>query len=127
MFSALLGMSIVIGLCGIANTLSLSVLERTRESALLRAMGLSRRQLRGMLVFEALLMAVVGAVVGIGFGVLTGAAAAVGLIRQYGHGSPVIPVGQRGLYILSAGVAGVLAALLPARRAARADIVHALG
>jgi len=125
-FSALLGMSIVIGLTGIANTLSLSVLERTRESALLRALGLSRGQLRGTLVFEALLMAVVGAVIGVGFGVLVGAASAVGLIRQYGHGAPTIPVGQLLLYVAVAALAGAVAAVIPARRAARTDIVTAM-
>lgn len=121
-FSALLGMSIVIGLTGIANTLALSVLERTRESALLRALGLSKGQLRGMLVLEAMLMAFIGAVVGVGFGVLVGVSASVGLIRQFGHGHPVVPFGQLLLYVLIAAVAGAVAALLPARRAARTEV-----
>jgi putative ABC transport system permease protein len=121
-FSALLGMSIVIGLTGIANTLALSVLERTRESALLRALGLSRAQLRGMLVLEAVFMALVGAIVGVGFGVIVGVSASVGLIRQYGHGHPVVPIGQLLLYVLIAGAAGAVAALLPARRAARTEV-----
>jgi len=125
-FSALLGMSIVIGLTGIANTLALSVLERTRESALLRALGLSKGQLRGMLVLEAVLMALVGAVVGIGFGVVVGVSASVGLIRQYGHGYPVVPIGQLLLYVVVAGAAGAVAALLPARRAARIEVAAAM-
>ncbi|GAA3301504.1 FtsX-like permease family protein [Dactylosporangium vinaceum] len=121
-FSALLGMSIVIALTGIANTLALSVLERSRESSLLRALGLSRAQLRWTLILESVLMAVVGAVVGLGLGVVAGAAAAVGLIRQYGHGYPVIPVGQLALYALLATAAAALAALPPARQAMRTTL-----
>ncbi|GAA2348189.1 ABC transporter permease [Dactylosporangium salmoneum] len=125
-FQALLGMSIVIALTGIANTLALSVLERTRESALLRALGLSRRQLRLTLVLEAVLMSAVGATVGTLLGVLTGAAAAVGLIRQYGHGHPVIPVGQLVLYAALATFAAAFAALPPARRATRTSVSAAM-
>ncbi|MFI5907106.1 ABC transporter permease [Dactylosporangium sp. NPDC051541] len=121
-FSALLGMSIVIALTGIANTLALSVLERRRESSLLRALGLSRAQLRWTLILESVLMAVVGAVVGLGLGVLAGSAAAVGLIRQYGHGYPVVPVGQLALYALLATAAAALAALPPARQAMRTTL-----
>ncbi|WP_432986561.1 ABC transporter permease [Dactylosporangium sp. CA-233914] len=125
-FSALLGMSIVIALTGIANTLALSVLERTRESALLRALGLSRAQLRATLVLESVLMSVVGAVVGIGLGVLAGSAAAVGLIRQYGHGHPVVPIAQLALYALLAAAAAALAALPPARQATRTALAAAM-
>jgi putative ABC transport system permease protein len=125
-FSALLGMSIVIALTGIANTLALSVLERTRESALLRALGLSRAQLRGMLVLEAVLMSAVGATAGIGLGAASGAAAAVGLIRQYGHGHPVIPVAQLALYAALATAAAALAALPPSRRATRTALAAAM-
>jgi putative ABC transport system permease protein len=123
---ALLGMSIVIGLFGIANTMALSVVARTRESALLRALGLSARQLRAMLLIEAGLMAVVAAVVGTGLGVAVGVAASFGAIRTYGHGLPVVPVGQLALYVGLAAVAGMVAALLPARRAARTPVTAAL-
>src|SRR5690606_17864537 len=68
-FAGLLGLAIVIALFGIANTLTLSVVERTRESALLRALGLTRRQLRRMLSVEALVMAVIGAFTGVVLGV----------------------------------------------------------
>ncbi|WP_432835950.1 ABC transporter permease [Dactylosporangium sp. CA-092794] len=125
-FSALLGMSIVIALTGIANTLALSVLERTRESALLRALGLSRAQLRATLVLEAVLMSAVGAVAGIALGVLAGVAAAVGLIRQYGHGHPVVPFGQLALYAALAACAAAVAALPPARRATRTALAAAM-
>src|SRR5690606_40224871 len=74
-FAGLLGLAIVIALFGIANTLTLSVVERTRESALLRALGLTRRQLRRMLSVEALVMAVIGAFTGVVLGVAFGWAA----------------------------------------------------
>ncbi len=126
MLLSLLGISIVIGLCGIANTLSLSVVERSGESALLRAVGLTRGQLRGTLLVEALLVAVLGGVLGVIMGTLVGWVAAAGLIGTYGHGAPVVPIGQLGLYLGLAAVAGALAAVLPARRAARAPVVAAL-
>lgn len=125
-FSALLGMSILIALTGIANTLALSVLERTRESALLRALGLSRAQLRATLMVEALLMSAVGATAGVALGAGAGAAAAVGLIRQYGHGYPVVPVAQLALYAALATCAAALAALPPARRATRTALAGAM-
>ncbi|MEV7226995.1 ABC transporter permease [Polymorphospora sp. NPDC051019] len=125
-FAALLGMSVLIALFGIGNTLSLSVFERARESATMRALGMSRRQLRAVLLTEAALVAAVGALAGVLLGVSVGWAAATGLISAYGHGLPVVPVGQLGLFVALAAGAGVLAALLPARRAARAPIVTAM-
>jgi putative ABC transport system permease protein len=125
-FAALLGMSVLIALFGISNTLSLSVFERTRESATLRALGLSRRQLGGMLLVEAALIALVGALAGIALGVAVGWAAALGLISSYGHGLPVVPVGQLALCTGLAVGAAVLAGILPARRATRAPIAAAM-
>ena len=127
LLGALLATAIVIALFGIANTLSLSVLERTRESALLRALGLTRRQLRRMLTAEALLIGllggIVGGVVGAGFGWAVSKAV---LHDVAGGGVVVFPLARIGLYVLLAGAAGVLAALVPARRAARASIVAGL-
>jgi len=120
---ALIGLAVVIALFGIANTLGLSVLERTRESALLRALGLTKGQLRLMLVIESVLMGVMGALIGV---VLGGAFAwvlitAISTPRlQLGL---VIPGGQLGALLLAAVLAAVLAALMPARRAARTSIV----
>jgi putative ABC transport system permease protein len=116
----LLGVSVAIALIGIANTLGLSVLERARENALLRALGLTRRQLRRMLATEALLLSVVatllGTVIGVGF-------AWVGyetfVKRALTHATMVIPWPSLGAAVLIAALAGLLASVLPARRAAR--------
>lgn len=126
--TGLLGVAVLIALIGVGNTLGLSVLERTRESALLRALGLQRRQLRVMLAVEAVMLAVVAAVVGvaagIGFGYL-GTAAAVGLISDAG---PVFRISllQTLAVIGIAVLAGLLASVLPAHRAVRSTPVEAL-
>jgi putative ABC transport system permease protein len=125
-FAALLGMSVLISLFGIGNTLALSVVERRRESATMRALGLSRRQLHGLLLLEAGLIAVVGAVGGVALGAGVGWVAAAALIDTYGHGVPVLPAGQLTLVVLAASAAALLAAVLPARRAGRLPVVAAL-
>ncbi|MEU8142835.1 FtsX-like permease family protein [Nonomuraea sp. NPDC048901] len=121
--TGLLGLAILISLLGIANTLSLSVHERTRESALLRALGLTRPQLRRMLSVEALVLGLIGAVVGVVLGGVFGWAAMRAMIDGAWF---VLPVGQIVLFVVLSGLAGVLAAVLPARRAARASIVGSL-
>ncbi|WP_043616123.1 ABC transporter permease [Nonomuraea candida] len=121
--TGLLGLAILISLLGIANTLSLSVHERTRESALLRALGLTRPQLRRMLSVEALVLGLIGALVGVVLGVAFGWAA----MRAMLDGARFsVPLGQIALFVVLSGAAGVLAAVLPARRAARASIVGSL-
>jgi putative ABC transport system permease protein len=125
LFGALLGTAILIALFGIANTLSLSVVERTRESATVRALGLTRNQLRATLLVEALLMGIVGAVVGIGYGLVYGRLL---MTKAFEGLAPVIVVPwtwMAGLVVLAA-LAGALAAVLPARRAAKASIVAAM-
>ncbi|MEV4563108.1 FtsX-like permease family protein [Nonomuraea sp. NPDC049419] len=121
--TGLLGLAILISLLGIANTLSLSVHERTRESALLRALGLTRPQLRRMLSVEALVLGLIGALVGVALGLVFGWAAMRALLEgsQY-----AVPVPQVLLFVVLSGAAGVLAAVIPARRAARASIVGSL-
>jgi putative ABC transport system permease protein len=120
---ALIGLAVVIALFGIANTLGLSVLERTRESALLRALGLTKGQLRFMLVIESVLMGVMGALMG----VVMGGAFAWVLIQALSSPdlqlSLAIPGGQLGALLLAAILAATVAALMPARRAARTSIV----
>jgi putative ABC transport system permease protein len=123
--ATLLAFAILIALIGIMNTLSLSVFERTRESALTRALGLTRGQLRATLLVEALLMGAVGALVGVGFGLLYGWATSRVIFSGI-TAVTTVPVGQLLLYLAIAVLAAVVAAVLPARRAARSSIVAAL-
>jgi putative ABC transport system permease protein len=126
LFAVLLGLAILIALLGIANTLSLSVIERTRETALLRALGLTRGQLRRMLLVEALLMALLGISLGVALGTGFGWAMAQGFIRSAGGGMFSVPYTQIALYVALGAAAGVAAAVLPARRAARLSVVAAM-
>ncbi|MEV6242167.1 FtsX-like permease family protein [Lentzea sp. NPDC051838] len=120
---ALVGLALIIALFGIANTLTLSVLERTRESALLRALGLTRGQLRQMLVVESILMALIGAVVGVLLGAGFGWLLVEAISNSEFRISFSIPFGQIGIMLGLAVVAAIVAAALPARRAARNSIV----
>ncbi|MGW3771271.1 ABC transporter permease [Actinomadura verrucosospora] len=122
-FGGLLGLAIVIALFGIANTLTLSVVERTRESALLRALGLTKRQLRRMLSVEALVMAVIGAATGVVLGVGFGWAATNAMASDSVFSLPYLQVVG---FVVLAGAAGTAAAVLPARRAAKTSIVESL-
>ena len=125
----LLGVSVLIALVGVGNTLSLSVLERTRENALLRAMGLTRRQLRGMLAVESLLMALVAAGLGIALGLIygwTGTSALMGGQTVDGGVEYAVPVTLLVAIAAVAAVAGLLASVLPARRAAKVAPAGAL-
>jgi putative ABC transport system permease protein len=123
--TALLLMAIVIALFGIVNTLGLSIYERTRELGLLRAVGMSRRQVKRMIRWESVIIAVFGAVLGIVIGVLFGWALQQSL-RNEGVTEFVLPVGQLVVYLVLAGLAGVLAAIWPARRAAKLNVLEAI-
>jgi putative ABC transport system permease protein len=120
---ALLGLAIVISLIGIANTLTLSVVERTRESALLRALGLTKQGLRWMLSLEAVIMAVIGALLGVVLGTGFGWAALNATFNGAVMGFPVLRILA---FVLVAALAGLLAAVVPSRRAAKASIVESL-
>ncbi|WP_423448296.1 ABC transporter permease [Micrococcus luteus] len=130
---ALLAVSVLIALIGVANTLSLSVIERTRENALLRALGLTRGGLRGAIAIEAVLIAVVAAVLGCALGVCYGWAGAqlvlADLSATAGAGTavrPAVPWLELVLVVAVAALAGLAASLLPARRAARLSPVAGL-
>ncbi|WP_284293693.1 FtsX-like permease family protein [Luteimicrobium album] len=122
----LLAVAVVIALVGVANTLSLSVLERRRESATLRAIGLTRGQLRWMLAQEGMLIAGVGAVVGIVLGVAYGWAGAAAALGSFGSTPLVVPWSTIGVVLVVALVAGLAASALPGRSAARTSPVAAL-
>jgi putative ABC transport system permease protein len=123
-FYVLLGLAVIVSLFGIVNTLALSVLERTRELGMLRAIGMSRRQVRRMIRHESVVTALIGAVLGIGVGLFLAALATAALS---GEGLRfALPVGSLIAFAIVAGVAGVLAAMGPARRASRLDVLHAL-
>ncbi len=123
--TVLLLLAVVIALLGIVNTLALSVFERTRELGLLRAVGMTRRQIRAMVRWESVMIAGMGTVLGAGLGVGLG----VTLVRALaddGLDRLAVPVGQLLGYVAAAAVAGVLAAIGPARRAAKVDVLKAV-
>ncbi|MFY0409181.1 ABC transporter permease, partial [Solicola sp. PLA-1-18] len=122
---ALLGLAVVIAVLGIVNTLALSVIERTREVGLLRAVGLSRRQLRRMVRLEAVAIAVLGATLGVVMGLLFGTVLQRAFVDD-GITDLSYPWGRLVLFVVISAVVGVLAAVVPARRAARLDVLRAI-
>jgi putative ABC transport system permease protein len=124
LFNALLLLAIVISLFGIANTLALSIHERTRELGMLRAIGMSRRQVRTMIRYEAVITALIGAILGIVLGVIFAALISQPL-KDEGF-TLSYPIGSLVLLLILAGFAGVLAAIPPARRASRLDVLDSL-
>jgi putative ABC transport system permease protein len=125
LITVLLGFAVLIALLGITNTLALSIVERTREIGLLRAVGMTRAQVRSMVRAEAVLIAAVATVAGVGLGLVLASATLAGLATD---GSLVIRVPVLPLLIVVAGsvAAGLAAGLLPARRAARLDVLTAI-
>ena len=125
MVNVMVALAVVIALIGIANTLALSVFERTRELGLVRAVGMTRRQLRRMVRYEAALVATFGATLGVGLGLLFGFGVVSALPASFASGFSV-PIPQIAIVILVAAGAGVVAAWLPARRAGRLDVLDAI-
>jgi len=120
----LLGLSVIISLFGVVNTLVLSVFERTRELGMLRAVGMTRRQVRRMIRHESIVTALIGGALGIAVGVFlavltTQALSDEGIVLA-------IPWTTIGIFVVATIVAGILAAILPARRASRLNILEAL-
>ena len=121
---ALLSLAVIVSLFGIANTLALSIYERRRELGMLRAVGMSRRQVRRLIRYESVITALIGAILGMVIGMIFAALMSVPLKSQ---GFVIsYPVGQLIFILVIAGLAGVVAAIAPARRAARLDVLEAL-
>jgi putative ABC transport system permease protein len=125
MVQILLALAVLIAVLGIVNTLALSVLERTRELGLVRAIGLSRLQSMRMVTVEAVVISVFGALLGVVVGSGLGAAT-VRALRNEGFTEFALPWTSMGTYILLGAVIGVIAAVLPAIRAARVNVLQAI-
>ena len=121
---ALLGLSVVVSLFGIVNTLVLSVFERTRELGMLRAIGMTRRQVRRMIRYESIVTALIGATLGIAVGIFLALLVAAALSDE--GVTVAVPYKSLVAFVVVAVAAGMLAAILPARRASRLNVLRAL-
>jgi putative ABC transport system permease protein len=118
----LLALSIVVSLFGIVNTLVLTVFERTRELGMLRAIGMTRRQVRRMIRYESVITALIGAVLGIALGIVLAGL----LVWRVDFIDFAVPVGQVLIFAVAAVIVGIIAAIFPARRAAKLNPLRAL-
>ena len=120
----LLGLSVIVSMLGVINALVLSVFERTREIGMLRAVGMTRRQVRRMIRYESVVTALIGAALGMGVGIFLAALTSLAL-SKYGVVF-ALPYKSLAAFVLVAILAGVLAAILPARRASKLNVLEAL-
>jgi putative ABC transport system permease protein len=118
----LLALSVVVSLFGIVNTLVLTVFERTRELGMLRAIGMTRRQVRRMIRYESVITALIGAALGIVLGIVLAGL----LVWRVDFIDFSVPVGQLVVFAIAAIIVGIIAAIFPARRAARLNPLQAL-
>lgn len=123
--TALLLLAVIVAILGIVNTLVLSVVERTRELGLLRAVGATRRQVRAVVRRESVLMSVLGAVTGLALGTGAGVALSRALANE-GISQVTVPTTTLAFYLVVAAAVGVLAAIGPARRASKVDVLRAI-
>jgi putative ABC transport system permease protein len=121
----LLALAILIALLGIGNTLALSIFERTRELGLMRAVGMTRRQLRATIRWESVIIALQGTVLGLLVGVFFGWALVLAM-KDQGITVFSVPVLSLVIMVVLAGLAGLAAAILPSRRAAKLNILRAI-
>ncbi|MFF9771651.1 ABC transporter permease [Streptomyces sp. NPDC014636] len=126
MVYGLLGMAVIVAVLGVINTLAMSVFERAQEIGMLRAIGLDRRAIKRMVRLESLVISLFGGVLGIGLGVFFGWAAGELLGTKMPTYELVLPWGRMAVFLLLAGTVGILAALWPARRAARMNMLAAI-
>ena len=122
--NALLALAVLVAALGIANTLALSIVERTRELGLLRAIGMDRRSMRRMVRIEGVLLAVFGGLLGVGLGIVFG----IAVVRILPAGTALLrlPIARLGLVFAAACMLGLLASILPARRAGRLNVLAAI-
>ncbi|MFF3452486.1 ABC transporter permease [Streptomyces sp. NPDC002667] len=126
MLYGLLAMAVIVAVLGVVNTLAMSVFERSQEIGMLRAIGLDRKGIKRMVRLESLVISLFGGVLGIGLGVFFGWAAGELLGSRMPTYELVLPWGRMALFLLLAAAVGVLAALWPARRAARLNMLTAI-